>query len=61
MGKVEILTLVVGFRCFWENENDGEGERDFSLLSPPLSLIRPQLLDVLESSIFYASINTHAP
>ena len=41
MGKVEILTLVVGFRSFWENENDGEGERDFSLLSPPLSLIRP--------------------
>ena len=34
LGKVEILTLGVGFRSFWENENDGEGESDFSLLSP---------------------------
>ena len=34
LGKVEILTLGVGFRSFWENENDGEGERVFSLLSP---------------------------
>ena len=35
LGKVDrILTLGIGFRSFWENENDGEGERDFSLLSP---------------------------
>ena len=34
LGRVEILTLGVGFRNFWENENDREGERDFSLLSP---------------------------
>lgn len=60
LGKVEILTLGVGFWSFWENEKTGKGKAIFLFCLPSLFNLS-QLVDVLELSIFYASINTHAP
>lgn len=60
LGKVEILTLGVGFRSFWENEKTGKGKAIFLFCLPSFFNLS-QLVDVLELSIFYASINTPAP